>query len=119
MARQAFVEEGWSKEDLRRYLVEHARVSVAALKRRFLWPAGPGEELSAVASAPLRPGDEERWVYLGREGVPGRSRDGAPGRPADFSIITSGAEIGHFHLTICSGFPEGSSPVTKAIRARR
>ncbi len=116
VARQVFLDSGWKKEDLRRYLVENVRASVASLKRRFLWPPGPEEEPTTEGSAPIHPEDEDRYIYLGQEPLPGGDTFGRARRKADFIIATSGSEIGHFHLIITSSFPSGPNPVTKVIR---
>ena len=53
VARQVFLDEGWSKEMLSRYLTENTKASVESLKHRFLWPTEPGQEATTECSAPI------------------------------------------------------------------
>ena len=64
---KVYLDEGWGRDDLRRYLESHVRTSVGRLKRRRRWIPGPGEQPTIAASAPLKPGDEERYYYPARD----------------------------------------------------
>ena len=63
-AQRPFLAEGWSKEDLRAYLRENTRISVADLKRRRRWLPGPGESPTEEGSAPISREDESRYLSV-------------------------------------------------------
>jgi hypothetical protein len=73
--RRTLQEQGWSKEDVCRFLWEQARVSVADLKR------------GGLLDGPVQPGDEEQQ---------------SPVTPteADLLVITAGGESGRFSAII-------------------
>lgn len=73
--RRTLQADGWSKADVRRFLWEHARVSVADLKRGGLLPG------------PVAPGDEEQ-------------RSPVTPAEADLLIVTAGGEAGRFSAVI-------------------
>ena len=121
-AQRPFLEDKWSKEDLRRYLLDNATVSVAELKRRRRWVPGPGEPPSEQASAPIQPGDDERFLSLAKGEPFDKLYDPPEGKvtpPAstDFRIIVAGSEVAHLYMYLFYPFPTPPpSPVTKTVR---
>jgi hypothetical protein len=111
--------QGWTKEDVRQYLFENTRRSVADLKRvgRWAWNAHDLHDVTAEDMTIL-PGDEEKWVYLFRRPVPEEFSkflfDGREGRP-DILIVVSGGDSGTFY-DIRTGHSKAVSPVTREIK---
>lgn len=84
---------GWSKNDIRRYLAEHAKRTVADLKR--------GGGLTGA----VQPGDEQRYVDVVE-------------RPEDILLVTAGGDEGPMSAVIPSWGPKVSSTaVTWPVRA--
>jgi hypothetical protein len=127
-AQRNFLADGWSKSDLRAYLKEHARISVAQLKRFRRWKAGEDEQVLNDGSVALRPGDEERWLRLADDEI-WRHLHPAPGAPSDqrqgqasgvnFDVypVLAGSEVAHMYMHLFYPYPAPPvAPVTKAIR---
>jgi hypothetical protein len=114
-----FASQGWTKEDVRQYLLENTRRSVAELKRSGRW-AWNDQELHGVTAADLEvlPGDEEKMVYLFKPDIPEEYRkylfDGREGRP-DIFIVCAGGDSGFFY-DIRTGHSKAVSAVTRPIK---
>lgn len=81
---QTISRHGWSKSDVRRYLAEHARRTVADLKR------GGG------VAGDVAPGDEQRYIPVVE-------------RPEDILIVAAGGQEGAMSAVIPSWGPKVSS----------
>ncbi len=111
--QQHFVDAGWTKADLKEYLVKNVKRSVASLKIDGKWERfrGPASD----RRYPLEPGDDERMVRLYddptlRGGL--WHGEGWPGE-MDYLIVVCGGEAGNY-----GGFlnPYPSAvPVTKKV----
>jgi hypothetical protein len=110
-AQRLFVGDGWSKDDLRRYLVENTRISVAQLKRISRWKA----------SDPAVPSDEEHFLRLADDELWDRLTL-APGqaevlRGFDVLPFVSGSEVAHMYCHVFYPYPTVSPrPVSKPVR---
>ena len=83
---------GWSRDDVKRYVHEHARVSLAELKRAFIKPGD------------VVPGDETQMVPVIET-------------PADLLVVMAGGKAGVQSAYIPGwGGKAGSQPVTREIR---
>jgi hypothetical protein len=95
-----FASQGWSKQDLRQYLFDNTRRSVADLKRTGRWGRNTPEVHLEAEDLRILPGDEEKWVYLFRDDTPEEyrkylfsSRDSG----ADIFIVPSGGDSGYLY----------------------
>jgi hypothetical protein len=59
---EVFQKAGLTKNDVRQYLFENVRYSVADLKRRGIWTSARGEGTPGVMPE-VGPGDRDRFVY--------------------------------------------------------
>src|SRR5262249_32473095 len=122
-AQRPFLEEGWSKEDLRAYLRENTRISVADLKRRRRWLPGPGESPTEEGSAPISREDESRYLSVTSGELAGKlamlPNEPAPASAtADFLPVVAGSEVAHLYTYLFEPYPiPPPSPVTKLVRA--
>lgn len=116
---EAFAEAGWSKDDVRHYLFEHTRASVADLKYRGAW-GGPKTDL-APEDQEIQPGDAERYLYLFQDNgdddgyifIPSAVED----RECDIQVVVAGGDAGR-RLSLCVPYQLSTNPVTKLIRTR-
>jgi hypothetical protein len=119
-ALRVFLADGWSRADLRRYLVEHTRVPVAYLKRTRRWTPGADERPDDEGSAPIAPEDEARYLSLaGGEVAPVVWRlpdEDAPPAPVDFLPVVAGSEVAHLYTHWYQPYPTAPHPVTKVVR---
>ncbi len=88
---QILAGDGWTKPAMRDYLYQHARRTVADIKRGgklTVLADGRGGADSEV-SAEVLPGDEQRWVHRGRG-------------PDDILLVVAGGDAGGFSSVITS-----------------
>jgi hypothetical protein len=121
-AQRVFLADRWSKDDLRDYLKQHARISVAQLKRLRRWKPASGERATDSLSAPLQPGDEQRWLRLADKALWEKLYP-APGQrepvEAEFDVlpVVAGSEVAHMYMYLFYPYPAPLiRPVTKRIR---
>jgi hypothetical protein len=112
-----FLEHGWSKRDVRDYLWERCKRSVADLKRRGTWGVMADKpDAFADFSRDVVVGDEARWVYLFKPTEYDRfmQAPGALERRADIYVVVGGGNAG---IRIAYVVPYGVStdPVTKVV----
>ncbi len=117
--QRAFASEGWSRKDVRDYLVENVKASVASLKLRHRWLAETWEEPLVHSSAPIYPGDESKFVYHGKGEDFGRKIGGHaathPRKEMDYIIAVAGSDIGQMYACFFRPYiPDGAN--TKVIR---
>jgi hypothetical protein len=89
---RVIADDGWSKDDIKRFLFEHTHNSLAHLKRTYRMPGV------------ILPGDETRMRPLVRA-------------PEDIIVIAAGSKAGVFSAFIPGwGGKNASQSVTKGIR---
>ena len=109
--QRVYLDAGWSKQDLIRFLEENTRTSVARLKRKARWPAPPGH---TSGIPPIEPGDETKWVYHAKA-HPTSLADMQTVRKADYLIALAGGDVAGFAV-IFRPYPTGTAPVSRVIR---
>ncbi|MFH1569418.1 MAG: hypothetical protein ABIL09_15590, partial [Gemmatimonadota bacterium] len=113
-----FIREGWSKEDVRNYVVENTRSSVAELKRRGIW-GGRLEEGFREELLEILPGDEETYVYLFKERDDHEkyliSTSHKEGRERGVYVVVAGGNTGH-RIGAISPYSASTNPVTKLVK---
>ncbi len=113
--QRPFLHEGWSKEDLRQYLLQNTRASVAQLKRRGRYPRPDLPYMRGLL--PIEEGDEERMVVLASdERFDPPNWEPGTGPQADFLIANAGGDAGVF-AALYRPFPLEDGRVVKEIRS--
>jgi hypothetical protein len=113
-AQRVFLADGWSKQDLRRYLVENTKISVAQLKRLHRWN-GEG------AASPITLDEEQHYFRLADDALWPKLHP-APGQHqlasgVDFMPVVAGSEVAHMYTELFTPYPTPTPrPVTKTIR---
>ena len=122
--QRPYLEEGWTKRDLVRYLEENAKTTVARLKKIGRWSlymaqqADPktaeqalsGEQFNSLNRSNkngvpiIDPGDHERFVYHARSS-----------RKTEYLIGVTGGDVGAFAVII-KPYPIGPNLVIKPIK---
>ena len=121
---ESFVRHGWSKDDVKRYVFDHCRRSVADLKRRGRWGVGAPAFDKFIGDARtylIEPGDEERYVYLFKDQEEYNHLNFRPSELAhknDVYLVVAGGDAGWW-TAIFDHYSSSTDPVTKRIRARR
>ena len=110
-----FLKDGWSKEDLKRYIFDHASVTVAALKRTGRWQYfGTPDGLPPK----IGPGDEETVVYLFKDRQQWVDKVWQPAeldREADILMVVEGRGAYGGGLTIVPSYNVGTRPVSVKV----
>ncbi|MCZ6474315.1 MAG: hypothetical protein O6934_12830 [SAR324 cluster bacterium] len=84
-------DNGWSKQQVKQCLFEHARQSVAELKKAGRLPGG------------IEPGDEQAWQHVVKE-------------PEDFIVVCAGGRVGNWSACLSGwGSRQGSRAVTTPV----
>lgn len=118
---ESFVKHGWSKDDVKRYVVDHCRRSVAELKRRGRWGVGaPAFEkfIGDARTYTVEPGDEERYVYLFKDQEEYNRlnfRASELAHKNDIYLVVAGGDAGG-RMAIFDHYSSSTDPVTKRIR---
>ena len=116
---EVFVKKGWSKEDVRNYVVENSRSSIAELKYRGVWGMGLDDVNEEVLR--IRPGDESTFLYLFKDnGEHDRyvfTRSNLEGRLLDLFVVVAGGNAG-WRPALTYPYQYSTNPVTKKIRTR-
>ena len=122
--QRPYLEEGWTKHDLVRYLEENAKTTVARLKKIGRWSlymaqqADPktaeqalsGEQFNSLNRSNkngvpiIDPGDDQRFVYHARSS-----------RKTEYLIGVAGGDVGAFAVII-KPYPIGPNLVIKPIK---
>jgi hypothetical protein len=113
-----FSAHGWTKRDVRDYLWERCRRSVADLKRRGTWGVMADKpEAFADFSRDVLPGDEDRIVYLFKPSEYDRFMQptGALERRADIYVVVGGGNAG-IRMAYVVPYGVSTDPVTKAVQ---
>jgi hypothetical protein len=114
-----FVREEWSKTDVRNYLIENSRISIANLKARGLWGVRGEGIIFSEEMHEIQPGDGQRFVYTFKDNGEYQKylvrRTNVEGRLLDIFVVVAGGDAGH-RLALAGPYMASSNPVTKAIR---
>jgi len=116
---EVFVKHGWSKDDVRAYVMEHTRSSVAELKFRGAW----GIALDAMDEemVTIRPGDENTFLYLFKDNGEYNdylyTRSNVEARLLDLFVVVAGGNAG-WRPALTYPYQYSTNPVTKKIRTR-
>jgi hypothetical protein len=112
-----FLRRGWSKQDVRDYVVENTKATVADLKCRGAWGMFRGDADEEMLQ--INPGDEERLLYLFKRNAEdeylflGSATDD---RDLDVMVVVAGGDAGP-RMQITIPYQVSTNPVTKKIRA--
>jgi len=116
---EVFVKKGWSKEDVRNYVVENTKSSVAELKYRGVWGMGLDEMSEEMHQ--IQPGDEKTFLYLFKDnGELDRyvyTRSNLEGRLVDLFVVVAGGNAG-WRPALTFPYQYSTNPVTKKIRSK-
>ncbi len=113
--QQHFVDKGWSKDDITKYLLNNVKRSIASLKvdgrygRYGYW--------QEPVPMPIEPGDESKFIHMKHDPELRKTlwHDGEWARKVDFLIVVCGGEAGNYGGYV-GPYPLGTDPVTKKIR---
>ena len=113
--QQHFLDAGWSKDDVRDYLLKHVKRSVRSLKIDGRWERY-GTRLSSQPPV-VEPGDENRFVHMRHDEAYRKIlwQDAEWPRKMDFLIVIAGGEAGNFGGYLAP-YPLATEPVTKKVR---
>jgi hypothetical protein len=119
--QRRFLADGWTKDDLRRYLLENVRMSLAQFKRQLKVDNLPRTE--PIEDAPdggilLDPADYTRFRYPGLPARDDFALLGDPFKVDDYLIAVAGAEEGEMFAAVFRCYPLAPTAVTKEIRPR-
>jgi hypothetical protein len=119
---EIFCKEGWSKEDVKQYLSENAKISIASLKSRGTW-AVRGEGISFKENMhEIQSGDQDTYMYLFKDNGEYQDylvrRTNIEGRLLDIFVVVAGGDTGH-RIAVSAPYTASTNPVTKAIKTKR
>jgi hypothetical protein len=112
---EMFVREGWSKQNVRDYVVENTKATVADLKYRGAWGmfrSDADEEMLRV-----NPGDEDRYLYLFRRNPEDEFvflNSATDDRDLEVMVIVAGGDAGG-RMQITIPYQVSTNSVTKKI----
>ena len=115
---ELFIQRGWSKHDVRRYLMDNCKRSVADLKRRGLWGLHSSEYNGfAGVAQEVQPGDEDRFAYVFKHHEYDRIMfdDTTLLRRSDIYVVVGGGNAGP-RLCFLAPYGVSTDPKTVAIR---
>jgi hypothetical protein len=118
-AQRVFLADRWTKQDLQAYLREHAKVSVAQLKRDGRWR----DDVGTDSGARITLADEQRYYRLCDEALWSHLRPLLGGADlagqVDFLPVLAGSEVAHMYTHVFYPYPSQlPKPVTKRVRSR-
>lgn len=115
---EVFVKAGWSKEDMKKWMHENTKRSIASLKASGRWGTMTSQfdGFGAIAQE-IIPGDEEKYLYIWKEGDYDKNvfDTAAVERKKGIYFICAGGDGG---TRICwlTPYQYSTNPVTKSIR---
>lgn len=116
---EMMVREGWSKEDMRNYIVENTKASIADLKFRGAWGTQKADMSEDITK--IKPGDESTYLYLFKDNGEHDSYLWSPislkGRVVDVFVVVAGGNAGH-RVAVAIPYNVSSNPVSKAIKVK-
>ncbi|MDE3100630.1 MAG: hypothetical protein KGJ98_00180 [Chloroflexota bacterium] len=114
---EIFRREGWSKKDVRDYVVENTTATIADLKYRGAW----GKFMASATEETLRiePGDEQKRLYLFKENPEYDKylflHSALEDRDLDVMVVVAGGDAGA-RMQIVIPYQVSTNSVTKRIR---
>ncbi len=112
-----FSSHGWNKDDVREYIRQNTRASIADLKTRGQWGTPLGNLTAELQR--IEPGDHDTYMYLfsdnGQNEEFLHSRADVDGREIDVMVVVAGGDAGH-RLAVAVPYSTATNPVTKQIR---
>lgn len=110
--------EGWSKSDMRNYIVENTKASIADLKARGAW-GSRNPEMSETMRR-INPGDENTYLYLFKNNEEHDNymwpSSWLEGREVDIYVVVAGGNAGH-RIAVTVPYNVSSNPVSRDITA--
>ncbi len=115
---EAFVKADWTKEDVRDYMLEHTKSSLAELKYRGVW--GKWRSDMRTEELEIQPGDESKYYYLLKPNGPDDAeylfQNGAmEDRDADFIVVACGGDAGS-RMEVTIPYQVASNAVTRLVQ---
>lgn len=114
---EIFRREGWSKEDVRRYVIDNTTATIADLKYRGAW----GKFMADATEETLRiePGDDQKRLYLFKPN-PEHDRfiflhSALEDRDLDVMVVVAGGDAGA-RMQITIPYQVSTNAATRAIR---
>ncbi len=115
---QVFAKAGWSKEDMKNWMYENTKRSIASLKARGRWGIlSTAFEGYGATLHEIEPGDEDKYVYVWKEGPYDKYilDAGATERQKGIYFICAGGDGGQRCMWLAP-YQFSTNPVTKPIR---
>ena len=111
-------EAGWTKEQVRSYVKDRCRNSVAELKTKSRWNWPLSTKLFQGLRDPIEPGDHETYINFFSERDREKYRDAAGGTPSvdrrlELLVMVAGGDGPYF--CFLEPYDLSTSPVTRAI----
>ena len=110
-----FVREGWSKQNVRDYVVENTKSSIAELKYRGAWGKYRGDADEEMLR--VNPGDENKYLYLFRRNPEDEYlflSSATDDRDLEVMVIVAGGDAGG-RMQITIPYQVSTNSVTKKI----
>jgi hypothetical protein len=116
---EIFLRERWTKDDVRNYIIDNAKISIADLKRRGTWGKTLTDPPKDILD--IQPGDESKLLYLFKDSeYDGHvlHKEWAEDHDSDVFILVAGGDAGP-RMLFTVPYQVASNPVTKLIRIGR
>jgi hypothetical protein len=114
-----FVRHGWTKDDVRDYVMENCKRSLADLKRRGIWGLHSSDfEGFSGLSQEVEVGDEQRYGYVFKPHEYDRMLfdDTSLLHRSDIYVVVGGGNAG-LRLCFIAPYAASTDPKTIAVRA--
>lgn len=114
-----FLKEGWGKRDVRDYVVENTKATVADLKYRGAWGKFRGDADEEMLR--IDPGDDERSLYLFKRNPEDEYiflNSATDERDLDVLVVVAGGDAGA-RMQITIPYQVSTNAVTKQIKVRQ
>lgn len=114
-----FLKEGWSKRDVRDYVVENTKATVADLKYRGAWGKFRGDADEEMLR--INPGDDERSLYLFKRNPEDEYlflNSATDERDLDLMVVVAGGDAGA-RMQITIPYQVSTNAVTKQIKVHQ
>lgn len=115
---EVFVKAGWTKQEMKDWMYENTKLSIAALKARRRWGLFTTQyEGYGALPNKAEPGDEGKYVYIWKEGEYDKYvfDTGSVQRKKGIYFIVAGGDAGQRTCWL-SPYMLSTNPVTKPIR---
>ena len=115
---EVFVKAGWSKQDMKNWMYENTKRSIASLKERGRWGTYTSQfDGYGGIRQEMEPGDDEKYLYVWKEGDLDKCvfDTAAVERMKGIYFISAGGDGGNRTCRL-TPYQTSTSPVTKPIR---